>query len=177
VTSFNAQGLAVMSSKFEGFLTQIAPVTYRSKLRDGRMVTLEFTDYGPTQPSESYFGPVRFSVTNHAGRAEASGVVKLTNNTTTAAQTSWIDENDADPITALDLGTVAHMSVEIYSDPGSLLTESRRYFTIPASGSGTEASNYDATKYGHDDMGRQRRVKEASGTIRRTSFDTLGRTV
>jgi hypothetical protein len=136
VTSFNAQGLPVMSSKFEGFLTQIDPVTYRSKLKDGRMVTLEFTDYGPTQPYESFYGPVRFSVTNHAGRTEVSGIVKLSNNVITS-QTAWVDTNDDDPITALDLGTVAQMSTEILFDPGVQPSESRRYFTIPASGAGT----------------------------------------
>ncbi len=173
-TSFDQKGVQTKQTQLKGTSDERAPYTYQSKLADGRLVTLDFPHF-TTGGTTTYYGPVRFTVSNHAGRTEASGILKLTGNSTTSATTSFVDETDADPITALDLGTVAQMTVEVYNDPGVQLSESRRYFLIPASGAGNDTSNYDVTKYGYDDMGRQRRVKEPTGTIRRTVFDTLGR--
>jgi YD repeat-containing protein len=100
------------------------------------------------------------------------------------AQTSHIDESSADPISAVgsysgangDFGGVSQLRTSLYNAAGTELQESRSYFLVPASGAGTDASNYDPTTYGYDDMGRQRKVKEAHATITRTTYDTLGRT-
>jgi len=68
------------------------------------------------------------------------------------------------------------MTTYKYDDSGTQLVEERRYSVIPNSGEGAAGTNYDSTSYGYDSMGRRWRTKEASGTIRRTVFDALGRT-
>ncbi len=60
---------------------------------------------------------------------------------------------------------------------GGVLEKSRLYFDIPASGSGTEGTNYDETTYGYDDQGRRVRTVPPHGTISRTNHDALGRAV
>lgn len=149
---------------------------YYSRLEDGRLVTIAIPKVttGPT----TYHGPCSYSVTNHAGRAEFSGTIVLSAGTSTTALTSWIEESgaaDGDPIAALDVGTLFRVSTSVYSDSGAQLNESRMYHTIPGSGAGSEGTNYDATRYAYDSMGRQRRAKSPDGTITLATFDTLGR--
>jgi len=120
---------------------------------------------------------VSFSVSNHAGKTEASGSLGLSGNSSTLAQTSHVDETETDPLLALDLGSVVRYSTSIYNEPGKQLSESRRYFVIPASGAGTDGTNFDPTKLAYDSMGRRIRTLEASGTITRTTYDALGRGV
>jgi YD repeat-containing protein len=67
------------------------------------------------------------------------------------------------------------LSTSHYNESGHTLEESRLYFDIPASGAGTDGTNYDATFFAYDDNGRRVRVKEPHGTIRRTVYDALGR--
>jgi len=47
----------------------------------------------------------------------------------------------------------------------------RAYFAIPASGEGELGANYNETLYSYDDMGRQNRVVDATGTIEKRIFD------
>ena len=47
----------------------------------------------------------------------------------------------------------------------------RAYFAIPASGEGELGANYNETLYSYDDMGRQNRVVDATGTIEKRTFD------
>jgi RHS repeat-associated protein len=147
---------------------------YSSRLADGRMVTLSIPreTSGPT----TYYGPVAYTVSNHAGRPEASGTIAIGASGSTTALSGWIDESDSDQITAVDVGTLKRLSTTIYSKQGTRAEESRAYFLIPGSGAGADGMNYDATFYGYDDMGRQRRVKDPTGTISRVAFDDLGRT-
>src|SRR5262249_22879784 len=81
----------------------------------------------------------------------------------------------SDPITAMTLGTVAKLTTNIYDSAGGTVNESRQYFLVPASGAGTDGTNYDSTLFGYDDSGRRVRVKDASGTIRRPVYDAIGR--
>jgi YD repeat-containing protein len=148
---------------------------YYSRLSDHRLVTLGYADFESGTPK--FHGPVSYTVANHAGRAEVQATVALTNNESTTALTGHVDETDADPITAMDLGTVARMATSIFDESGGVLEESRAYFDVPASGAGADGTNYDPTAHGYDDQGRQVRVKAPHGTINRTSFDTLGRAV
>ncbi|MFO0836553.1 MAG: RHS repeat-associated core domain-containing protein [Phycisphaerales bacterium] len=150
--------------------------SYYSKLADGRMVTINFPRM-TTGGSTTYFGPASYTVTNHAGKPEMTGSIAIGSSGLTDALSTWIDEGDSDPITALDKGTLARMSVTVYSGSGARTDETRSYFLIPGSGAGSAGTNYDKTMYGYDDMGRQRRVKDATGTIRRTAYDELGRTI
>jgi len=63
----------------------------------------------------------------------------------------------------------------VHDEPGTRVESTRAYFDIPASGAGTEGTNYDETVFGYDDMGRRRRTKDPTGTIRRSTFDAIGR--
>jgi RHS repeat-associated protein len=148
---------------------------YYSKFADSRQVTLGYNDYD-SSPLK-FYGPVQYTVANHAGRTEVQATVALTNNESTTALTGHVDETDSDPITAMDLGTVARMTVSVYDETGGVLQESRPYFDVPASGSGTEGTHYDATFFGYDDQGRRVRTKAPHGTITRTDHDTQGRVV
>jgi len=168
---FDAQGRRKSTTQADGRVL----LTYWSRLADHRLVQLSYGDFDEAASPDKFYGPVQFSVTNQAGKVEASGVVKLTSNETTTATTGHVDETDADPITAMDLGTVARLTTSIYGDSGTQRTESRPYFDIPASGAGTEGTNFDATYFDYDDEGQLDRTKGPSGTIHLTLFDTLGR--
>jgi RHS repeat-associated protein len=146
--------------------------TYYSVLKDGRMVTIAW----PKLASGYRYGPASYTVTNHAGKVEFAGTIAIGSSGLNDALSAWIDETVADPITALQKGTLARMSTNLYSKDGHQLTESRMYFSIPGSGAGSEGTNYDATKYGYDTMGRRWRTKDPTGTITRLVSDTLGRT-
>ncbi|MBL9090226.1 MAG: IPT/TIG domain-containing protein [Planctomycetaceae bacterium] len=62
-------------------------------------------------------------------------------------------------------------------DDASHLVSSRAYHTIPVSGEGTEGTNYDETLYGYDERDRQNRVRSPGGTITRTVYDVLSRSI
>ncbi len=167
--AYDQQGRMDTVTGADGLISKM----YYSRLKDGRMVTISCPRM-TTSGTTTYYGPMSYTVTNLAGKAEFSGTIAITLSGITTATTGWIDETDGDPITALDIGTLARMSTSIHSSDGTRLNESRMYHTIPASGAGSSGTNYDATAYGYDDMGRQRRVKNPAGTITRTVYDDLG---
>ncbi len=155
--------------------------TYYSKIADGRYATLAYADYEDLA-TDKYHGPVSYAVTNHAGKAEVQATVELSGNESTESLTNHIDEAATDPILAVEtasdkLGDPARMTVTAYDETGTTVEESRPYFLIPASGSGSEGTNYDATFFGYDNQGRRYRTKSPTGTITRTDFDPLGRSV
>lgn len=144
-------------------------LTYYSTLGDGRLVSTSYNDYDSSTPK--FWGPVGYSVANHAGQIEVHGVIALSSNETTTALTGHIDETDSDPITAVDVGTLSSMSTNIFDDSGVRLEESRRYFDIPTSGTGTASANYDPTTYIYSDSGDLIRTADPTGTIFRSDFD------
>jgi YD repeat-containing protein len=75
----------------------------------------------------------------------------------------------------LAVGTVAQMRTSVYDNTGSQLQESRIYFLVPSSSPGTEGTHYDSIRLAYDDSGRRIRTKQASGTIRRNSYDLFDR--
>ncbi|MCA9281060.1 MAG: hypothetical protein H6812_10565 [Phycisphaeraceae bacterium] len=170
--TYDAQGRPDVTTMPDGDKTK----RYYTKLADDRLVTISIPQM-TTGGSTTYYGPVSYSVTNHAGKAEFGGSIAFSGGSTTTALTSWIDETDSDPILAVATGTLVRMSTSIYDGSGEKLTESRAYFDIPASGAGTEGTNYDATYFGYDDAGRRWRVKDPTGTISRTVHDDIGRPI
>lgn len=54
------------------------------------------------------------------------------------------------------------------------LASTRVYHAIPASGEGSEGTNYDQTTFGYDSSKRQNRQVTGGGTITRTVFDARG---
>lgn len=55
-----------------------------------------------------------------------------------------------------------------------IVASTRVYHTIPASGEGTEGTNYDETGYGYDVRKRRNRTVTPGGTITRTVIDARG---
>jgi len=150
--------------------------SYFTKLADSRLVTLEYNDF-ETSPSTKFFGPVHYTVSNLAGRAEFGATVALSGNESTVALTGHLDESDSDPIVACDLGTIAQLSTRHYSKSGTRLETSRLYHVVPGSGAGSDGSNYDATTHAYDPMGRKWRSKAPHGTINRTVYDIRGNSI
>jgi RHS repeat-associated protein len=171
--AYDEQGRQSTTTDVGGRVSKV----YHSTLKDRRLVTLGYPKY--VSGSGTFYGPVNYSVSNHAGKAEVQGIIGVSGGTTTAAQTTHIDETDDDPITAVDTGSsfgiVARLKTSHYDESGTRLDEQRAYFLIPSAEPGTDGTHYDPTKYGFDDIGRQWRVKEAHGTITRTVRDALGR--
>jgi YD repeat-containing protein len=141
--------------------------TYYSKLDDERRVTLAYNHYNST--SGRYYGPVDYTVSNHAGRPDVEATVGLWSGSayveyTTLAITNHVDEDDDDPVTAIngvgatDFGKVTRMVVNAYSETGSRQAASRVYHLIPAAGAGSVGTNYDHTSFGYDELGRLWRV-------------------
>lgn len=169
--TYDAQGRPDTTTAPDGLVSKM----WYTKLSDGRMVTLSIPRM-VAGGSSTYYGPVAYSVTNHAGKAEFSGTIALSGGSSTTALTSWI-ASSADPIAALSgsVGSVARMRTSTYSSDGHRLNESRSYFLIPGSGAGSAGTNYDATTYGYDAMGRRWRVKDPTGTITRSVYDAMSR--
>lgn len=170
VNTFDGEGRRLTSTAPSGRVLR----EYHSRLLDRRMVHLAFPDYS-TSSGVKYYGPVSYTVSNLSGAPEVIATVGLTNDESTLGQTSHVDEADADPITAMDLGTITAMRVSIYGETGERLAAEREYFAIPASGAGTDGTHYDATLHGYDDAGRRWRTEIPSGTVTRTVFDVIGR--
>ena len=94
--TYDAQGRSDTTTADDGQVTK----RYYSKLADGRLVSLTYADY-EASPLK-FYGPVRYTVSSHAGKAVASGTIALSGNSSTSALTAHIDETDDDPITAMD---------------------------------------------------------------------------
>lgn len=167
--SYDAQGR--LSTRTEDSFT---PLTYYTKLKDERFVTLRYTHSDGTP---TYYGPVTYEVTNQAGRGETSGLIKLSGNSSTSALTSMIDETTADVESAVTVGTLCRLTTRLYDSSGTQMNESRLYTTIPGSLPGSSGTNYDSTTLAYDTMERVIRTKEPSGTIRRDVFDARGQVI
>lgn len=165
--AYDAQGRLDTTTLPDGRVTKM----YYSKLADGRTVTISI----PRTSGGTYYGPVSYSVSNLSGGSEFSATVAITAAGISTALASWITETASDPITALGVGTIERLSTNIYNSSGTHVDESRAYFLVPGSGAGSDGTNYDATFFTYDAMGRRYRVKQATGTIARTVFDSIGR--
>lgn len=169
-TAFDAQGRSDTVTEESGKVSK----TYYSVLADRRLITIHYPKY--VSGSGTFYGPASFSVRNLAGKVEAEGTIAISGGTTTSGITNHVDETVANPLDAIDVGTIARLTTRTYDETGSQLQSEQRYFTIPGSWPGSEGTNYDTTVFAYDDLGRQYRTKDATGTIRRTVFDAIGRT-
>ncbi len=175
---YDRQGRRVKTVTHAG----LEPVTHYARLSDQRLVTLSIPHLD-TSGTPTYYGPVSYSVTNHAGRVEASGTIAVENGAnlyTTQDIDSWIDEADADIETAVESmtdGTLARLSVTNYDEAGGRVESSWLYFDIPASLPGTEGTHYDETTFTYDDAGRRETSTSPTGTISKTVYDVLGRSI
>ncbi|MBZ0172519.1 MAG: hypothetical protein K8E66_09090, partial [Phycisphaerales bacterium] len=133
-------------------------------LADDRPVTLSIPRFVDST-TDTWYGPAGYTVSNHAGRSEASGLIAISSSGTTSDPTTWIDETKSDPITAVAIGTLRRLSTTLYDDAGVRARASRAYHLIPASGAGSAGTNYDETTYAYDDMGRLIRTEDATGTV------------
>ncbi|RNC81662.1 MAG: hypothetical protein ED559_07700 [Phycisphaera sp.] len=175
VYTYDAQGRQETVERSSGTSAAIKTRSYYSKLADGRLVSISIPREWNNGGTTTYDGPASYRVMNQRGQIEFAGTIVLSGNSSTTALSSWIDETDDDPITAVDHGSLFRVSSSVYNETGGTLTETRSYFDIPASGSGTEGMHYDATEYVYDNMGRRIGVKSPTGTIRQTVYDDIGR--
>ncbi len=161
--TYDAQGRPNEATMPSGRTTK----SYYSRLADHRMVTISIPRVtgGPT-----YYGPATFTVTNQAGKVEASGTIALSGGSSGSALSGWIDESEAEIVDAVLVGTIARLQERIYDEAGTQLEESRVYYDL-------STPAYDATTYGHDEMGRQWRRVSPAGTIQRSVFDDAGRVI
>ena len=173
--AYDAQGRRETTTMYEGTSDERTSRTHYTRLADRRLVTIsiprEWDDGGTT----TYDGPVSYRVTNHAGQVEAQATIALSGNSSTTALTAWIDDADDDVITAVDEGSLFRLTASVYNESGGQVTESRVFFDNPATYPGTEGTNYDATFYLYDNMGRRVGVKDPTGTISHTVHDAIGR--
>ncbi|MFO0834397.1 MAG: RHS repeat-associated core domain-containing protein [Phycisphaerales bacterium] len=151
---------------------------YYTRLEDRRTVVVS----SPRKTSTpTWYGPVSYSVANHAGRSEFSGLIAVADAGTTSALSTWISAEEFNPIAAVsttafaDSTPLRRMSITKYDKAGVRATESRAYFTVPSAANIDVTTNFDATTYAYDTMGRRIRVKDPTATITRTTFDALGR--
>ncbi|MBX3403604.1 MAG: hypothetical protein KF699_09370 [Phycisphaeraceae bacterium] len=159
--------------------------TYYSRIGDRRLATLSFPPYSSS--ASIWYGPVGYSVANHAGRTELSCTLGISSSgwdtlATSYDQTYWIAEGTSHPLDALhaDLqgssrAFVVNLSTTLHDKPGLRVEEARSYFEVPTSAYGSSGTNFDATTFAYDDMGRRIRTKVADGTITRSAYDVLGR--
>lgn len=146
---------------------------YYTQLKDRRIVELTYNDV----QSGTYYGPVRYTVSNFNRLPEVTATIGLPSNSSTTTQTSHIDETTADPLTAVNGSwSVGFMRTTLFDNSGVRRNADRTYFDTPSSGAGTDGTHYDETLYGYDDSGRVRRVKEPHGTITRTVRNLPGNT-
>jgi YD repeat-containing protein len=125
---------------------------------DGRLATFAF----PRTVSTTLYGPASLSIVNHAGKSELSATVGFSGGSTTST-----------PSTTIDTTWWKNITSTIYDPPGAKVLESRSY-TDASSFPGSAGTNYLATVYGYDEMGRRWRVVAPTGTISRTVFDERG---
>lgn len=167
----------VTSYKSKSATIEEESLSYVSKLADHRRISLSYPKFETS--GTKYYGPVQMSVANHSGGTEVSAIIALDDNSgeyTTDAQSTHVDETDSDPILAVEaIGDLKRMSVQVYNKAGSRVDESRSYFLTPASGAGSDGTNYDATLFAFDNSGRRWRVEDPTGTVRRTVYDKIGR--
>ena len=182
VTTFthDAQGRSETTTLPDTRVTAV----YRSRLADQRLVTISFPKR-TTGGSTTHFGPASYTVSNQAGRGELSATLAVAAAGSTAATGSLIDETEDDPIDALhaDLegssnrSRVSRLSTTVHDETGIKVKESRTYVIIANSGAwtGSPGTDYDATTFAYDGMGRRIRTVDPTGTIDRVTYDDLGR--
>jgi RHS repeat-associated protein len=152
------------------------PLRWYAKLGDDRMVTFSI----PRQ--DSWYGPAGYSVANHSGKTEDCFVIAVTDNE--IAPEDWLtiaaSSISPDPVEAfsISVGSLTRARSSRYGPSGTRLSERHVYFDIPTSldpSVAFEGTHYNAWYISYDDVGRQIRVKDPSGTISRTVHDALGR--
>lgn len=178
-STYDAQNRLVSTKQVDS-LRETA--SYFGKLKDDRLVIFSVPRRTGSS-SYTYYGPVGYTVLNHGGRPEVEGVLQLAGTgNDDALIDQWIkaSPNDsADPIAAIDTthAAVTRLSTTAYSKSGARVEETRQFGAIPSSLSGASSTDYDATTFGYDNLGRPWRTAEPSGTIRRTVYNKAGQVV
>lgn len=168
--TYDAQGRVDTTTLPNGRVSK----NYYTRLSDQRLVTISIPRVvGGT----TYYGPASYTVVNHAGKVEASGILAVSTSGTTTSVASWCANTSSDPIGALHASTggVKKYTTNHYDSSGTQLLETRTYFLVPSSGAGTQGTNYDATTYAYDGAGRRIKTTDATGTIDSVVYDEWSR--
>jgi RHS repeat-associated protein len=168
--TYDPQGRLDTTTLPDGRVTK----NYYTRLSDQRLVTISIPR---VVSGTTFYGPASYTVVNHAGKAEAQGILAISTSGTSTSLASWVSTGSADPIAALHASTggVKKYSTSIYDGGGTQLAESRSYFLVPSSGAGTAGTNYDATTYAYDGAGRRTKTTDPTGTIDAVVYDARSR--
>jgi len=103
-----------------------------SRLASRLQVTLAYNHFDEAATPDKFYGPVQYSVANHAGRTVYNVIVELTGNESTTAINSHVDTNDSDVIDAVDaLGTAHILRKAVFNKTGTRVDEERQYHSKP----------------------------------------------
>lgn len=119
-------------------------------LSDGRFGSFAY----PRKVSTTYYGPVAYTVMNHAGKTERSATISLGPSGSSSAPSATPSGTDW-----------TRMVDMVYDFTGGRLLETKTY---------TSTSTSDSSFTGYDPMGRIWRTEDAPGTVRRMVFDERG---
>jgi len=139
------------------------------------LVTLQ-TPYVDAGGTNYNYAPMTITVTNLAGEpvTDAAGIPDTATDGNLA--NDW-DKSKTSVDEAFDCdgsGKLTYRTEYSYNGSGQLQYVDR-YHDIPASGAGSEGTNYYRTEYAYDSYGRRWKTEEASGTITITQVDAIGR--
>ncbi|MEM9167064.1 MAG: hypothetical protein AAGB48_08560, partial [Planctomycetota bacterium] len=141
-------------------------------LDDGQIVSIGF----PGESGGDLLGPASFSLSGHNGIGLQSGRLAVGSGVQVSGEAGWTDETKSD---ARDSGffgaglTLVRLSESDYDSAGDKMTASRAWYDL----NGPSGDRYDETAYGYDELGRVVAVRAPHGTISRTVYDAIGRSV
>lgn len=158
--TFDEQGrmLSVTRPSVNGAGTRVSGQGYTPNSLDGTYAVQSY----PLFAGGNYHGPVQTTIYNQANQPEVSGTIAVTSPGTTLPSASY------------DSSSWSAVTTHQYDEAGAKRLSSRSYKALPGSLPGS-STDYDQTSYGYDTMGRTIRVADATGTIRKTTFDDIGR--
>ena len=167
--TYDAQGRLDTTTHPDGRVSK----NFYTRLSDQRLVTVSV----PRVSGGTSYGPASYTVSNHAGRVEAQGILPISTAGTSTSINSWVANTSSDPISALhaDTGGVRKLVTNLYDDSGTQVLQTRTYFSVPSSGAGTEGTHYDAVRYSYDGAGRRTKTVDATGTIESVAYDARSR--
>ncbi|MGE3425066.1 MAG: hypothetical protein AB7N24_23705, partial [Dehalococcoidia bacterium] len=165
-----------------------------TELPDGRITKKVYAALGSQRPVTfsiprvaSYHGPAGYTVTNQAGSVEDCLIIAV-DTPTSDSPAGWVNTAISgsslnDPILSFNSDSNKRRLVRLthseYNETGRRLTMRAVAFDMPADLASLDYSgagqNADAWYLKYDDLGRQVRLKDPTGTIGLTVYDVLSR--
>lgn len=147
-------------------------------LADGRKMSFTVPSAVTLSGVTTYSGPVEYSISNAAGKVEASGIILLNGGSTTAPITTWIDATKSTPVEGIKstVGNIISLSTTEYSSNGTLPVKRRTYNVLPTR-TDPSSGSYDETTFVYNSHGRLVRTTDPTGTVTEQDYDPQGNVV